>query len=384
MKVFQPVGQKRLTNVAVVRYKKGGKRFEVACYKNKVVNWRNGTEKDLDEVLQSTTVFSNVSKAVLAKDKDLQEVFGTTDQEKICILILEKGEFQVSDKERKLEYSNLFKDVASILVDKCINPETQRPYTITMLERALRDVHFNPDPKRSAKQQALEALPLLRQRFPIERARMRLQVLAPLSAEAQVMQMLSELEAEIQAADRGPRCGGAEAADGLCVTCLVEPGGFRRIFNQIQELLGDGGAVQLLSTVSAPDRKGEAAIPSEGLESGAPVERAAEQLERMQTADSGAAVGRPAGAAVPSRQQPTGAHQHEVVYPRGPISDVPDEYAARRERFLELDSLQVGWTVELRRRGSGGSIEACFYDSEGTFYKTFADARRVALKRRSG
>ncbi len=35
-------GQKRLTNVAVVRYKKKGKRFEVACYKNKIVNWRNG------------------------------------------------------------------------------------------------------------------------------------------------------------------------------------------------------------------------------------------------------------------------------------------------------------------------------------------------------
>ena len=35
-------GQKRLTNIAVVRYKKKGKRFEVACYKNKIVNWRNG------------------------------------------------------------------------------------------------------------------------------------------------------------------------------------------------------------------------------------------------------------------------------------------------------------------------------------------------------
>lgn len=35
-------GQKRLTNVAVVRYKKMGKRFEVACYKNTVVNWRSG------------------------------------------------------------------------------------------------------------------------------------------------------------------------------------------------------------------------------------------------------------------------------------------------------------------------------------------------------
>ena len=32
----QPVGQKRLTNIAVVRVTKGGKRFEIACYCNKV------------------------------------------------------------------------------------------------------------------------------------------------------------------------------------------------------------------------------------------------------------------------------------------------------------------------------------------------------------
>lgn len=36
-----PAGQKRLTNIAVVRMKRHGKRFEVACYKNKVLNWRN-------------------------------------------------------------------------------------------------------------------------------------------------------------------------------------------------------------------------------------------------------------------------------------------------------------------------------------------------------
>lgn len=40
--VKQPIGQKRLTNVAVVRYKKMGKRFEIACYKNKILNWRRG------------------------------------------------------------------------------------------------------------------------------------------------------------------------------------------------------------------------------------------------------------------------------------------------------------------------------------------------------
>ncbi|GAB2294437.1 hypothetical protein Dimus_028645 [Dionaea muscipula] len=42
-------------------------------------------EKDLDEVLQSHTVYSNVSKGVLAKSKDLVVAFGTDDQEKICL-----------------------------------------------------------------------------------------------------------------------------------------------------------------------------------------------------------------------------------------------------------------------------------------------------------
>jgi ribosome maturation protein SDO1 len=34
--IQQPVGQVRLTNVAIVRLKKGKRRFEVAAYPNKV------------------------------------------------------------------------------------------------------------------------------------------------------------------------------------------------------------------------------------------------------------------------------------------------------------------------------------------------------------
>ncbi len=36
-----PTNQQRLTNVAVVRIKKCGQRFEIACYKNKVVSYRD-------------------------------------------------------------------------------------------------------------------------------------------------------------------------------------------------------------------------------------------------------------------------------------------------------------------------------------------------------
>ena len=99
----QAVGQKKLTNVAYVRLRRCGKRFEIACYKNKVgwlcafagafvlrawrvlsggecntsyrfrlcvrsqvVNWRNGVERDLSEVLQVRRVFLSVSKVARA------------------------------------------------------------------------------------------------------------------------------------------------------------------------------------------------------------------------------------------------------------------------------------------------------------------------------
>ena len=46
-------------------------------------------------MLQTTTVFVNVSKGVLAKHEDLVDVFGTADEEKVCRLILAEGDTQV-------------------------------------------------------------------------------------------------------------------------------------------------------------------------------------------------------------------------------------------------------------------------------------------------
>ena len=54
--------------MAVVKLHKTGKRFEIACYRNKVVNWRNRVETDLDEVLQIESVFENVSKVTDGSD----------------------------------------------------------------------------------------------------------------------------------------------------------------------------------------------------------------------------------------------------------------------------------------------------------------------------
>ncbi len=49
-------------------------------------------------MLQTTTVFHNVGKGIVAKDKELMEAFGTTENKAICLEILSRGEMQVGGR----------------------------------------------------------------------------------------------------------------------------------------------------------------------------------------------------------------------------------------------------------------------------------------------
>ena len=79
----------------------------------------------------------------------------------LSLQILKKGELQVSEKERQVESTNVAKDVANIVAEKCVNPETNRPYPVTLIEKAMRDLHFAVVPTKSAKQQVTPQNPPL-------------------------------------------------------------------------------------------------------------------------------------------------------------------------------------------------------------------------------
>ncbi|PFH58264.1 hypothetical protein XA68_13933 [Ophiocordyceps unilateralis] len=216
--INQPSNQIKLTNVSFVRLKKGKKRFEIACYKNKVLEWRSGIETDLDNVLQIPNVFLNVSKGQTAPKEDLEKAFGkgkpTAD---IILEILTKGELQVGNKERAAQLERVHNEVVAIVASKLVDPRTKRVYTSGIIEKALDmlssqahagsdkgnaaptppaaadadadiDAETKPRPKehswtgvvttKSAKSQALDAIKALiaSQPIPVARARMRLRV----------------------------------------------------------------------------------------------------------------------------------------------------------------------------------------------------------------
>jgi ribosome maturation protein SDO1 len=436
-----PTGIKKLTNIATVRLKKAGVRFEIACYKNTVLAYRDGFEKDLDNVLQTTRVYTNVSKGVFAKEEDLLKAFGTKDEEQVCLLILNAGELQVSEKERKNAFETLFKDAVTVLVEKCVNPQTNRPYPPGVIERALREIHFSVDPMKSAKQQALASIPKLREIFPIKRAPMRFKfcvgsawfedTLVFLKSSGRVLDCVIETRTTRHRNQTDPVAanGGFEE-----IICTADPSAYRACDAFARENTGKTGRVEVLTMAVTdddgffkdalesgrsrdPERRRIERDPERSRQSSSSASASASasdasasiiitenQVERsvsspsVAEAFSGLAVGASssfvvspgessakssAARLVPraDRGVATDAGEDvEVLYPRGAIRALPEAFASRRDRFAALDAFRVGWTVELRRKKGSSVVEAVFFDPDGVGYKTFADARREAMR----
>lgn len=178
MPINQPSGQIKLTNVSLVRLKKNKKRFEIACYQNKVQDYRKNIETDITEVLQIQQIFMNVSKGQVASKEDLLKCFNTNDINLIINEILQKGEIQLSEKERQLMLNKINNEMLTIISTKCINPNSKKRYPPTIIHKVLQQLKFSPVLNKPAKLQALEAIKLLisKQIIPIVRAKMKVKV----------------------------------------------------------------------------------------------------------------------------------------------------------------------------------------------------------------
>ncbi|KJZ79013.1 hypothetical protein HIM_01786 [Hirsutella minnesotensis 3608] len=300
--INQPSNQIKLTNVSLVRLKKGKKRFEIACYKNKVLEWRSGIETDLDNVLQIPNVFLNVSKGQTAPKEELEKAFGkgrpTND---IVLEILKKGELQVGDKERAAQLERVHNEVVGIVASKLVDPRTKRVYTSGMIDKALDmlssqahhagagekgsaasgagtpaagdDGEAKPRPApakehswtgvvttKSAKSQALEAMKALiaHQPIPVARARMRLRV----SCATGVLKQKASAPAKAAA---GKDAEGEHKAPGTVkdkILAHVEQIETQDVVGSDWEVVGfvEPGAFKPLSDIIANETKGQGRI----------------------------------------------------------------------------------------------------------------------------
>ena len=168
--------------------------------------------------MQTVNVFTNVSKGAVAKKEDLIKCFGHDDVKKICVEILDKGELQVSEKERHNQLESASKDVATIVSEKCINSETKRPFPVSIIEKSMKQIHFSINPKKNTKQQALEVIKKLKEVLPIERCMMKLRIITHKRNKDKLKDLASEIESE-----------NVEGDGVLEMILSINPGNFRLV-----------------------------------------------------------------------------------------------------------------------------------------------------------
>jgi ribosome maturation protein SDO1 len=198
-------------------------------------------------------VYKDVEKGEYAKSKDLEKAFGTSDQEVICLEILAKGELQLSEKERNAGQDALMKEICTIIADKCINPQSKRPVTVGIVEKALAELHFNVSISKPAKKQALEAIKLLEGKYPIERAPMRLKLSVPIASKSDVTGKISKIADKIESQDTSSTVHS--------MIFQIHPEKFRECDSIALEYKSDGGALEILALTV--QEEGDATIESQ-------------------------------------------------------------------------------------------------------------------------
>lgn len=94
----------------------------------------------------------------------------------IIEIILDKGDLQITDKEREVQILNMQADIANIINEKCVHPITNRHFTLDSIKAAIKDIHYPVKLDQPAKRQALDCIKLLQKRYKISRAAMKIRL----------------------------------------------------------------------------------------------------------------------------------------------------------------------------------------------------------------
>lgn len=260
-----------------------------------MLEYRSGTETDLDNVLQIHSVFISVSKGQTAPKEDLAKAFGPkTPLDDIIVEILNKGEMQVGEKERHAQLERIHNEVIDIVAGKLVDPKSKRVYTTGMIDKALDQLSSqggkHEEAKgsgtatptngesgekqkakptwtgvvttKSAKSQALEAMKALIawQPIPVSRARMRLRITCPTA----ILKQAAKTAHRKEASDDGAEVDGQKATGTVkdAILAYVEQVESQDTIGAEFEVIGfvEPGAFKGLSELIGGETKGRGRV----------------------------------------------------------------------------------------------------------------------------
>ncbi len=168
-----------LDKAIVIRYEKGGERFEILVDPDLAFQLRQGKEVDMDELLAAPEIFRDARKGDRASSEELHKAFGTTDVYEVAKIIVKKGNFHPTTEQRRRMLEEKKKAIAAIIAKRAINPQTKAPHPVDRILRAMEEARVNIDIFKPAEEQVQTVVDKIKRIIPIKLETRKIEAIIP-------------------------------------------------------------------------------------------------------------------------------------------------------------------------------------------------------------
>lgn len=134
-----------------------------------------------------------------------------------------------------------------MISNKCVNPDTKRPYPVSIIEKAMKECHIAVKPNKTSKQQALDTIGKLKTNLPLERAMMRMQIVCPIKASNKIRKYLSKQAQNVKTETE------EKDGDTMVTVLLASPGLYRDIEQVVRDESQGAGTLEILNLIEVRD-----------------------------------------------------------------------------------------------------------------------------------
>jgi ribosome maturation protein SDO1 len=163
---------------SIARLVIGSEKFEILVDPEKAWQIKQGAKVDIREAMISDVIYKDAKKGLRASREVLQKAFKSLDPYEIGKVIIQRGEIQLTAKQRKELIESKRKQIITYISRNCVDSKTGLPLPPTRVELLLDETKVSIDPFKDAKEQALEIIKILRTKIPIKISKTLLEIRA--------------------------------------------------------------------------------------------------------------------------------------------------------------------------------------------------------------
>ena len=168
-----------LEDAVIARLEYYGERFEILVDPDLASDFKRGEDIKIEEILAVEEVFKDAKKGDKASEEAMNKAFDTTDPLEAAVLIIRKGQVQLTAQQRRDMQEDKRRMVVAKIARDAINPQTKLPHPARRIEIAMEEAKVRIDPFKSVDEQVNITLKAIRRLIPIKLEKVRVAIHIP-------------------------------------------------------------------------------------------------------------------------------------------------------------------------------------------------------------